>query len=160
MFPNRAVGRYTRVVDALLVGAVLRILEITNNMERPGMHEPAEGINDHVLFNGDTRVILERSPDLVQLHLENALRSGGNFYQDCEKLHLPSLVRLSITAPVSEITTLLSYVDIPLMAQVRLRCQQSNRSRADDFIPFCTFLSQWFGTSTSFIPIRSSGIEN
>ncbi|KAF8551987.1 hypothetical protein OG21DRAFT_1444288 [Imleria badia] len=174
---------------------LLRILKITNEKEDSGKHEPAEAVNDYVLFNGYTpmlreleltnysipwwpggltnlrlrnlatparltmaelRVILARSPDLIQLHLENALRrSGRNSCQDCEKLHLPSLTRLSITAPFSEIIALLSCVDIPLAAQLRLQCQQINHLPADDFIPFCTFLSQWFGASTSFIPIHS-----
>ena len=118
------------------------------------------------LTMAELRVLLDCSPDLVQLHLENALRSGASSStcQDSKKLHLPSLARLLITAPFSEILALLSYVEIPLTAQVRLKCRQRTHPRADDFIPFCSFLSEWFGASTnkatSFIPVRSICIEN
>ena len=113
----------------------------------------------------ELRAVLDRSPHLVELDLENALRSGlsSSTYQDSEKLHLSSLTRLLITAPFPEILTFLSYVKVPSTTQVRLACHQRTHPRADDFIPFCSFLSQWFraptNKATPFTPIRSIFIE-
>jgi len=82
----------------------------------------------------ELRTVLGWTLDLVQLHLENVLRSSptGSSSHDSEKLHLPSLVHLLITAPFSGIHTLSSYVEIPSMVQVRLTCQRGTRTRADD----------------------------
>jgi hypothetical protein len=148
---------------------MLRELELTN-CDMPWHSPTLGGLTALRLSNlatsvqltmAELRVVLDHSPDLVQLHLENALRSGppGFTYPDSKKLHLLSLARLHITAPFSEILTLLSYVEIPFMTQVRLECRQTTYPHADDFVPFCSILSQWFGASTnkatSFIPIRS-----
>ena len=154
--------------------SMLRELELTN-CDMPWYSPTLGGLTTLRLSNlatsvqltmAELRVVLDHSPDLVQFHLENVLRSGppGFTCQDSKKLHLPSLARLLITAPFSEILTLLPYVEIPLTTQVKLKCCQITPLRADDFIPFCSFLSQRFGGSTnkatSFIPIRSLFIES
>ena len=85
-------------------------------------------------------VILDRSPDLGELALQFTLCSGPPS-SSCEKVNLLFLDRLLITAPPSEVFTLLSNVEIPSTTQVRLQCLQKTRPRANDFTPFCSFLA-------------------
>ena len=111
------------------------------------------------LTMAELMVILEHSPDLVELDLKDALLSGPtSSCQNSKKVRLPFLVRLLITAPLSEVFTFLSYVEIPSTTRARLDCYQNTLPHPDEFVPFYSFLSHWFATSvdkdTSSIPIR------
>lgn len=151
---------------------MLRELELTN-FGMPWCSLTLDGLTTLRLCNlaasarltiVELKTILCRMPDLVKLHLENALRRGpsGSRCQDSEKLCLPSLARLFIRAPLLEIVSILSYVELPPTTQVRLGCHQKTPPSGDDFILFISLLSQWFGASThttTSLPIRAIAIE-
>ncbi|KAG8221347.1 hypothetical protein J3R82DRAFT_1517 [Butyriboletus roseoflavus] len=92
------------------------------------------------LTMAELKIVLGHMPDPIQLHLENALRSGppSSPCQDSEKLHLRSLSRLRIRAPLSDIVSILCYVEISSTTEVRSGCHQKTRPGADDFVLLCS----------------------
>ncbi|KAF8559422.1 hypothetical protein OG21DRAFT_1480767 [Imleria badia] len=85
--------------------------------------------------------------DLTHLYLKDALASAAGFlssaaFQTFQKINLPRLSRLQITAPLSTATALLSCVNIPLETRVRLHCDFEHGSSLDDYAPHSSLLAQ------------------
>ncbi|KAF8141611.1 hypothetical protein EV363DRAFT_1308580, partial [Boletus edulis] len=112
-------------------------------------------------------VALSRMQDLAHLHLENALPSArtnsiDHSFQNSEKLSFPKLSRLSIVAPFTAVVLLLSCFNIPLKAEVRLRC--CFETDVEDHTPIYPLLAKRFIASRdqaiALAPIiRTSFIE-
>ncbi|KIJ20956.1 hypothetical protein PAXINDRAFT_165772 [Paxillus involutus ATCC 200175] len=80
--------------------------------------------------------MLRHMPNLVYLHLENALISGQSTLAtqsslNSEDLDLPHLSRFAVIAPFSAVAAFLSRVKIPLKTAVRLRCRADNNYNKD-----------------------------
>ena len=106
--------------------------------------------------------------DLKHLYLDSTLGSATGFlssaaFRTFRKITLPRLSRLWIASPLSTIIALLSCVNIPLKAEVRLECYSERGTPRDDFAPLTSLLAQRLGTfkdHTAFSPtIRSLDIE-
>ncbi|KAF8437274.1 hypothetical protein L210DRAFT_1059415 [Boletus edulis BED1] len=75
----------------------------------------------------DFLATLSRMQDLTNLYLQDALASAADFlsseaFHTVQKVNLPHLSHLLIVGPLSTVVAFLSCVNIPLKAEVRLRC--------------------------------------
>ena len=89
--------------------------------------------------------------DLTHLYLEDTLASASGFlysvaFHNVAKINLSRLSHLFVSAPLSTVIALLSCVNIPSEAEVRLRCgAEHNFSSFDDYAPLCSLLAQRLG---------------
>jgi len=95
--------------------------------------------------------MLRRMPHIVQLSVERSLPSARDFLSNGEfdatpTISLPYLSKISIVAPLSTTTALLSCIDVPLKAKVQLQAQLENSSESmstfDDCIRLASLLAQ------------------
>jgi len=112
---------------------------------------------------------LSSMQDLTHLHLNHSLASSTGFvssttFQTFHKINLPRLSRLLIAAPYSTVVALLSCVNVPLKAQVRLQCCfEYNSDLSLYHALLCLSLTRWFNAhddrAGSSLTIRSLVIE-
>ncbi|KAF8550384.1 hypothetical protein OG21DRAFT_1487807 [Imleria badia] len=96
--------------------------------------------------------ILSCMQDLTNLYLDRALASAVGFLRSTasytpQKVNLPCLSRLLVTAPLSTVIAVLSYVDIPLKTEVRLRCHFEDGPSLDHYASLSSLLAQRFNMS-------------
>ncbi|KAF9218982.1 hypothetical protein BS17DRAFT_741495 [Gyrodon lividus] len=91
--------------------------------------------------------VLRRMPNLVYLHLENAVTSAhGNLASQSSlnsgDVSLPHLSRLTLIAPFSAVVAFLTRVNFSLKTEVRLRCRDENNNK--DYTPIYPLLAKRF----------------
>ena len=104
----------------------------------------------------DFLAVLNVMQDLVFLHLVYVLPSASVFLSDGRlddflKINLPRLTLLTVIETLSAVVALLSCVNIPLKARLRLEPLFERDSSIDDYTPISSFLTQRFS-----IPDRPS----
>ena len=109
--------------------------------------------------------ILSQNPHLTDLELEEVLPCSSSPFQDppTEKITLPCLSRLSIMATIPDTVHFLSYVHVPLDAEIRLKCAFGGHASLSQLLPY---VQKRFsphederGGSTPKQPIRSMNID-
>ena len=122
-----------------------------------------------VWFQQDTNKFLATlscMQDLTHLGLDGALASAAGFlhstaFQTFQKINLPRLSSLFISAPLSTVIVLLLCINIPLKTKVRLHCDLERGSSLDDYARFSTLakrLNMFEEQAPSMPTIRSLGI--
>ena len=90
--------------------------------------------------------------ELTHLDLHDALSSAARFlsseaFHTFQKFSLPRLSRLSIVGLHSAVIAILSCVDIPLKAEVKLDCFSEDSSSPDDYMLLSSSFARRFGMS-------------